>query len=313
MGSGRFAILVAVVVAAVGLGAHQLQSGYLFFAGYAVLLAIVLAVAWNIVGGYTGYMNFGVSALMALGTYSGVAITKLVALPMPLLMLLGGIVPGLVGLGIGYLTMRLKGIYFAIATFAIAIIAQTVVTNWELVGGSRGIFTLAPRNLAIVGSYAEYIFLLMLALAGMTVIIARSIERSRIGLGFAAIRDDEVAAEAMGVPTLRLKLFATGLSGFLMGVAGVPFPYFVSFLEPTTVFSISYSVNALAMAMIGGTSSWLGPFVGALLLGIVQQVSIVTISSEINLLIVGLILILFVSFAPHGLIGLGRRLRVGAR
>ena len=300
--------MVAALVALVSFGAHQLQSSYLFFAGYSVLLGVVLAVAWAIVGGYTGYMNFGVSALMALGAYSGVAITKLVSLPLPVLMLVGGIVPGLVGLGIGYLTLRLKGIYFAIATFAIAIIAQTVVTNWDLVGGSRGIFTLPPKNLVLVGSYGEYIFLLMLALAGVSVVIARSIERSRIGLGFTAIRDDEAAAEATGVPTLRLKLFATGLSGLLMGAAGVPFPYFVSFLEPTTAFNISYSVNALAMAMIGGASSWLGPLVGALLLGVVQQVAIVTISSEVNLLIVGVVLILFVAFAPHGIVGLGRTL-----
>ena len=121
--------------------------------------------------------------------------------------------------------------------------------------------------------------------------IARAIERSPLGYGFAAIRDDEVAAEASGVPTLRLKLIATTLSGGFMGMAGAPLPYYVTYLDPASGFSLSYAVNTIAMPLIGGTSSWLGPVIGAVLLGTLQQVATVTISSALSLLIVGVLLV----------------------
>jgi branched-chain amino acid transport system permease protein len=297
--------LLALGTAAVFFAAtHALHSYYVFFAGYFVLQYIVLAIAWNILGGYAGYMNFGVSAFLALGAYAGVALNKAYPLPLPVLMLAGGCVSGLVGFGMGYLTLRLKGIFFAIATFALAVVAQTLITNWEYVGGTGGTYAISPRRVPLLGSYIEYMFLLMLVLVVVVVVVARTIEQSQIGYGLSAIRDDEVAAEASGVPTLKLKLFATTLSGAFMGMAGAPLPYYVTFLEPTSAFSLSYAVNAIAMAMIGGTATWLGPFLGAVLLGTVQQVATVTIASEINLLIVGLMLIGFVVLAPKGIIGL---------
>ncbi len=152
----------------------------------------------------------------------------------------------------------------------------------------------------------------MLTLVVAVILTSRAIEVSRLGLGFTAIRDDEVAAEATGVPTLRLKLLATTLSGAFMGMAGAPLPYYITFLEPTYVFSLSYAVDSIAMPLIGGTTSWLGPALGELVLGIAQQVATVTISSEVNLLIIGLLLVGFVVLAPDGLlglIGLGNRSR----
>jgi branched-chain amino acid transport system permease protein len=155
--------------------------------------------------------------------------------------------------------------------------------------------------------YIQYLFLIMLALAVIAVATARIIERSKLGYGFAAIRDDEMAAEASGVPTLRLKLVATTLSGALMGMAGAPFPYYIGYLQPSSAFALEYAVNSIAMPMIGGTTSWVGPLVGALLIGTLQQVATVTISSAVNLLIVGLLLVSFVIIAPNGLVGLWRR------
>ena len=114
----------------------------------------------------------------------------------------------------------------------------------------------------------EYLFFVMLLLAIFAVSAARWIERSKIGRGFAAIRDDEVAAECAGVPTLRLKLIATTVSGFLMGVAGAPFVLYVGFVEPASAFNLVYAVNSIAMPMIGGATTWLGPVIGALLLGL---------------------------------------------
>ena len=147
----------------------------------------------------------------------------------------------------------------------------------------------------------------------VAVVIARTIEVSRLGRGLAAIRDDEEAAAGAGVPTLKLKLFATTISGALMGAAGAPYPFYVTYVDPVSAFNLSYAVNAVAMPMIGGTFTWLGPVVGALLLGTLQQVATVTISSELNLLMVGLVLVAFVILAPDGIVGLVRKLIGRAR
>jgi len=298
-----FLILIAVA-AVVFLGARLVSNDYVFFAGYTVLQFVVLATAWNILGGYTGYVNFGSAAFFALGAYATVFLHKSYPLPIPLLIVIGGIVSGIVGLGMGYLTLRLRGAFFAIATLALAIVLQTLVVNWDYVGGSRGAYIIRPNEIALVGPYIQYLFLLMLALAVLALTIARGIERSRLGYGFATIRDDELAAEASGVPTLRLKLIATTLSGALMGMAGAPFPYYIGYLQPSSAFGLEYAVNSIAMPMIGGTTSWVGPLIGAILLGSLQQIATVTISSAVNLLIVGLLLVAFVIIAPNGIVGL---------
>jgi branched-chain amino acid transport system permease protein len=218
-------------------------------------------------------------------------------------------VSGLVGLGMGYLTLRLRGAFFSIATLALAVVLQTLVVNWDTVGGARGAYVIRPADDPVFHlPYIQYLFLIMLALAVIAIATARTIERSRLGYGFAAIRDDELAAEASGVPTLKLKLIATTLSGALMGMAGAPFPYYIGYLQPSSAFALEYAVNSIAMPMIGGTTSWVGPLVGAILLGTLQQIATVTISSAVNLLIVGLLLVGFVIAAPNGLIGLWRRL-----
>jgi branched-chain amino acid transport system permease protein len=225
-------------------------------------------------------------------------------LSIPVLIVIAGIVAGLIGFGMGSLTLRLRGAFFAIATLALAVVLQTLIVNWDYVGGARGAYIIRPQTVAIFGPYIHYLFFLMIALAVTSLVVARVIERSRLGYGFATIRDDELAAEACGVPTLRLKLIATTISGALMGMAGAPFPYYIGYLEPGSAFGLAYAVNSIAMPMIGGTTSWVGPLIGALLLGIIQQVATVTISSAVNLLIVGLLLVAFVIVAPKGIVGL---------
>jgi branched-chain amino acid transport system permease protein len=305
MGTAKFWITSFVVsVALLVLTRGFIANDYFFFAAYVVLQYIVLSTAWNILGGYTGYTNFGVAAFFAVGAYSSVVLHKLTSLPVPVMILVGGIMSGILGFGMGYLTLRLKGVFFAIATLALAIVAQTLIVNWDYVGGSRGIYIIRPQQSPLYGSYIQYLYSLMLILTWISLAIARTIERSRLGLGFAAIRDDELAAEAGGVPTLRLKLIATTLSGALMGMSGAPLPYYVTYLDPASSFNLSYAVNSVAMPMIGGMTSWVGPMIGAILLGTIQQLATVTISSALNLLIVGLLLIAFVIIAPNGIVGL---------
>ncbi len=302
-------ILWLIVAAALTFGlARLIDNAYFYFAGYVVLQYIVLATAWNILGGYTGYVNFGIPAFIAVGAYSSVVLHKTTNLPLVFMMIIGGAISALLGVGTGYLTLRLRGTFFSIATLAMAVVMQTLVTNWSFVGGSRGAYIVRPAIAPYIGlPYIEYLFLLMLGLCIVAVGTARAIEKSRLGYGFATIRDDELAAEASGVPTLRLKLIACGLSGGFMGMAGAPLPYYVTYLDPASAFSLSYAVNTIAMPLIGGTASWIGPIIGAVLLGTLQQVATVTISSALSLLIVGVMLVGFVVAAPKGIIGWFRK------
>lgn len=306
-------LMFAAVLFAIG---RFLNSDYLFFAGYTVLQYVVLATGWNILGGYAGYVNFGSAAFFAIGAYSSVVLHKASSLPLPLMIVIGGIAAGLVGLGMGYLTLRLRGAFFAIATLALAVVLQTFVVNWDYVGGSRGAYILRPAAIQIAGlelPYIQYLFCLMAILAAGAISAARAIERSRFGVGLAAIRDDEAAAEACGVPTLKLKLVATTISGALMGMAGAPLPYYIGYLQPGSTFGLDYAINAIAMPMVGGTTSWAGPLIGAVVLGTLQQIATVTISSVVNLLIVGLLLTGFVIVAPNGILGLFQKIRWSRR
>lgn len=306
--------VTAIVLIAVGyLLTRSFDNRYYFLAAYVILQYIVLATAWNILGGYAGYVNFGTAAFFGMGAYTSVFLIKTFKAYFILLILGGGVVAGLLGLGIGYLTLRLKGVFFSIATLALAVVLQTLVVNWDYVGGGRGIYIIRPSRVPLFANYVEFIFFMMLVLAILSVAVAWFIENSWIGRGLAAIRDSEDAAECMGVPILKLKLFATTVSGVLMGMSGAPFPYYVTYLEPTSAFNLDYAVNSLAMPMIGGTTTWVGPMVGAILLGAAQQVATVTISSELNLLIVGVVLVAFVILAPDGIVGLFQKLmRKGA-
>ena len=308
MKTGR-GLLVSLAVIGAGILVASLRVNlYLYFAGYVILQYVVIATAWNILGGYAGYVNFGTPAFFALGAYTAIFLIEAFKAPLPVLILAGGLVSALLGLGIGYLTLRLKGVFFSIATLALSVVLQTLIINWDYVGGAKG-FTLIRPSAPFFGNWGTLLFTVMVGLAVVAVLVARSIERSWIGRGLAALRDNEEAAECMGVPTLRLKLFATTISGFFLGVAGAPFPYYVTYVEPSSAFNLDYAVNALAMPMIGGTTTWIGPVIGAVLLGTAQQVATVTISSEMNLLVVGVVLVLFVVLAPEGITGLARRLR----
>lgn len=320
---GFWGLMVAALLAGLAF-ATLTNNEYYFTAAYAILQALIMAVAWNILGGFTGYVNFGSAGFFAVAAYSTVALHKFlpsIGFDPPLIVYVAAAATlcGLIGLGAGYLTLRLRGVYFAIATLALAIVFQTFMTNWSYVGGGKGISILTPDPPQLLwgyvsfSSYIKYLFVVMLLLALAAIAISRYIVNSKFGRGLAAIRDDELAAECMGVPTLRLKLVSATVMGALMGVAGAPYPFFVSFVDPASAFSLVIAVNSIAMPMIGGTAYWYGPVLGALLLGTAQEVISVTISSELNVLLVGVVLVAFVILAPRGLIGLVKDMRSKAK
>jgi branched-chain amino acid transport system permease protein len=308
----RLTAILALCIAggaAVVFALDQAGTDYAFLAAYTVLQFVALATAWNILGGYAGYVNFGVAGFFAVGVYTSVIVYKTVHWPLIFTIPLAAVIAGLLGLGMGYLTLRLRGVFFSIATLAFSVVLNTLVVNWSFVGGSRGVYVIHPQSVAWFGSYARYLLIVMLILAVGSVLIARMIERSWIGNGLAALKDDEMAAECAGVPSLRIKLFATTISGALLGAVGAPFPYFITYVDPTSAFSLTIAVNAIAMPLIGGTATWLGPVIGALLLGTLQQIATVTISSALSLLIVGVLLVAFITVAPNGIIGFVRNIR----
>jgi branched-chain amino acid transport system permease protein len=304
---GAYWIAVAVLFGAALAAGLAPVNEYFFYAAFVVLQFVVLATAWNILGGYAGYVNFGTGAFFAIGAYTAVVLSKSLGAPLALQIAAGAAMSGLLGFGTGLLTLRLRGIFFAIATVAVTFILETLMINWRYVGGATGLQLERPPVLAPFESYTRMLFVVMALLALAAVSIARYVQVSWIGRGLRAIRDSEEAAEASGVPTLKLKLFACTLSGALMGAAGAPMPMYLSFIEPASSFSLNYSVSALAMPMIGGTAHWAGPVIGALLLASIQQIVTVTISSEINVLVVGVLLVLFVVLAPEGVLGLFKR------
>ena len=294
-----FALAIALIAAS-----RLVTNDYYFSAAYTVLQFVVLATAWNVLGGYAGYVNFGSAAFFAVGAYSSVFLYKWAHPPLIVMIVAGTVTAGLLGIAVGYFTLRLRGVFFAIATLALAVVLYTFVVNWEYVGGARGAYILQPRELPFgMKRYIHVLFSAMVLMAAVALVVARTVETSAIGRGLAAIRDDELAAECAGVPTLRLKILAAGVSGGLMGMAGTTFPYYLSYIEPSATFNLSYAVNSIAMPLIGGMMTWLGPLIGAVLLGTVQQVVQVTVSSEWNLLIVGVLLVLFVTVAPNGIMG----------
>ncbi len=328
----RFFVGLLIAGALVFFGVQALAEGYYLLVAFYILQYIVLATAWNILGGYGGYVNFGSACFFAVGGYSTVFFYKLLGLQtlksldcgwfvitgpylsyliIPASVLVGAVISGLMGLGTGYLTVRLRGVFFAISTLALTVVVQTLVLNWSYVGGARGAYVMRSPSVAGFTSTNEFVFFVMLLIAMAALAIARSIERRKLGAGLEAIRDDEDSAECSGVPTLKLKLQATTISGAMMGAVGALFPFFVTFGDPNGAFNLVHTVNSIAMPLIGGMTHWSGPLIGAVLLGGVQQYfgSKNMVTPELSLLFVGVLMMVFVAIAPNGILGLWQRLR----
>src|SRR3984957_14144433 len=189
-----------------------IRNEYPFFAGYVILQFIVLAVAWSILGGYAGYVNFGTNAFFGVGIYTAVFLTKAIGASLAVQIAVAAGVGALLGLAVGLLTLRMQGIFFSIATIALSIVIETTVTNWRYVGGAAGIQLQRPPALDMFHSYLQMLFFVQAMLVVLAIVTSRYIQRSWIGHGLQALRDDELAAECTGVPTLRLKLLACVVS-----------------------------------------------------------------------------------------------------
>ncbi|MGC2813030.1 MAG: branched-chain amino acid ABC transporter permease, partial [Bradyrhizobium sp.] len=240
--SVAFWIAMALFLAAIFLMTHVVSNEYPFFAGYVILQFIVLAVAWSILGGYAGYVNFGTNAFFGVGIYTAVFLTKATGASLAVQIAAAASVGALLGLAVGLLTLRMQGIFFSIATIALSIVIETSVTNWRYVGGAAGIQLRRPPALDVFHSYLQMLFFVQAMLVVLAIATSRYIQRSWIGRGLQALRDDELAAECSGVPTLRLKLLACVVSGALMCAAGAPGAMYLQYADPSSAFNLNYSV-----------------------------------------------------------------------
>ena len=287
-------------------------NNYFFFAGFVVLQAVVLATAWNILGGHAGYVNFGVPAFLGAGAYMALFLHLSLDAPLIVQILGAAVFTGVIGLLVGLLTVRLRGIFFSIATVALIFIFETLVVNSRYLGGATGLQLTQPDAI-FFDNYQRGLVVLMTVMAVIAVSLARYIQESHIGRGLRAVRDSEEAAECSGVPTLKLKLLACTVSCALLGAAGAPMPMYLSYIEPASTFNLLYAISALAMPIIGGMSHWIGPVIGALIIASLQQLVTVTISSELSVLVVGVLLVVFVVAAPDGIVGLVKRWKTSSK
>ena len=283
-----FALVVYGII--MGLTSAGMLSAFwqlnLIFAG----INIILAASLNLINGYTGQFSLGHAGFMAVGAYVGVVLTTNFQMAFPVAILAGGVTAGLLGALIGLPTLRLRGDYLAIATLGLGEIVRIVIINVPYVGGAAG-FKGIPHHTDFT-----WVFCLML----VTLFIIKNFVNSRHGRACLAIRENEIAAESMGVNTTRYKVLAFSIGAFFAGVAGVLFGHNMYILSPAS-FTFMQSFNILIMVVMGGLGSMTGSIAGAL---VVTFLSAALASfPNARMIIYALALILLMFYRPQGLFG----------
>jgi len=283
-----------------------------------ILIWGAVSAAWNLAGGYAGQVSLGHSAFFGIGAYAAALLATRFNQSAWIGMLAGAVVATAAGLVIGYLSNRLKGPYFALATIAFSQVLLIIASRWRaFTSGSEGIPVPFRPGFATLGFASKTVWVyLVLALALAIYLAERYLEVSRMGYRLAGVREDEDAAEALGIPTRRLKVAAIALSAALTSVCGTLWAQYVGFVDPFYVFSVDLSVRFALNAIIGGLGSAMGPFVGSLLITTLETYLRATFSGihgsliGIYLVIYGALLIVLVRFVPQGVVGwLGARAR----
>ncbi len=276
-----------------------------------------VAAAWNIAGGYAGQLSLGHAAFFGLGAYTSTLLYLNGVSPW-IGMFVGGAVAAGFALILGMLTLRLQGPFFALASIAFAEVLRIVVVNWRsLTGGAEGIslpFSPGLVNMMFTSRTAYVYIMLMVLLAAF--LITYVLERSWLGYSLAAMRENEEAAEALGVDTIWMKLVSIGLSAFVCAVAGTMYAHYILLIEPSTVLGIGFSIEIALMAIIGGLGTPLGPLLGAVLIVPLSEYLRAEFGGSLQglyLLIYGAILIIMVMFMPLGLMSVLREPRATVR
>ena len=296
-------IYLMLLVIAVGalLYFPLVASAYNLTLALTVLLTIVMATSWNIISGFTGYVSFGHAGFFGIGSYIGALLIFNEVMPWIPAMVVAGLGTAFVALVIGYPTLRLRGPYFAITMLGLSELARIVVTAWDSVTrGGLGVYLPILRDQPPPTYYG------MIVLAVVAVVVSYAVGTSTFGLRLLSIRDDEVAAQAMGIDTTRYKMAAFTLSSFFPGIAGALYAYHVGFIDPAAVFTVLWTIRSIASAIVGGQATILGPIVGAILLSLVSE-QVWARDPNLYQVIFGGIIALVVLVLPGGLIALAQR------
>ena len=279
-----------------------------------IFLYGALATAWNILAGYCGQISLGHAVYFGIGAYTSTLLVREAALTPWLGMVVGAALAVLVSQAIGYPVFRLRGHYFAIATIGFGEIVQTVVLNWDRIGGARGLFVPIKRpdsllNFQFHETKAVYYYI-ALGLLALALGATRWIDRSRSGYYFRSIREDQDAAASLGVHVAREKHAAMAVSAALTALGGTFWAQYVLFIDPESVFPLSLSILICLVAVLGGVGSLWGPLLGAAVLVPLSEGTRVLLGGTgkaLDLVIYGALIMVIAVFQPAGLVGLARR------
>ncbi|HEV8309418.1 MAG TPA: branched-chain amino acid ABC transporter permease [Methylomirabilota bacterium] len=299
------------VFGAAALAPLVIRDAYLLDSLVLILLWGALSAAWNVAGGYAGQVSLGHSAFFGLGAYSAALLGTRWGLSPWIGLLVGVLLSTAAGLALGYLANRLRGPYFALATIAFSQVLLIVASRWRgFTQGSEGIPVPFRPGLWTLG-FADktvWVYLVLVVATGLY-LVQSYLERSRRGYQLAAVREDEDAAQAIGIPSRRLKVVAVAASAALTAVCGTLWAQYVGFVDPFYVFSVDLSVRFALGAIIGGLATAAGPFLGAFLITTLETYLRAAFGGVgaglvgIYLIIYGCALIIVVRFVPQGLAG----------
>jgi branched-chain amino acid transport system permease protein len=294
-GGRRLALVLALAVA---VGVPALTNTYYVRLATGILMFAALACGWNLVGGYAGYPDFGAAAFLGIGAYTtGVLMTR-AAVPFPLALLAGAVLAVLAAVLMGAVLLRLRGHYFAIATLGFMLVLQQLAANLELTGGGSGM------NLPVARSFTTFYYW-MLGVCAVAVAAGLFLPRLRVGYAIAAIRENQAAAEALGIAPLPYKIIAYSGSACVFGLVGGVYAYWFTFIDPPTVFNVDFAIQAIVMTLFGGPATALGPVAGAIVLKSLDTV-LTNVSIFLHNVFFGALVCLLVVFAPRGLADLRR-------
>ncbi|HEY8555334.1 MAG TPA: branched-chain amino acid ABC transporter permease [Burkholderiales bacterium] len=289
---------IAVLAALPVLGDNYLLRLGTMFGMYAVL-----ALSWNIIGGFAGYPSFATAAFFGLGAYTG-ALLQNAGVPMPLAWAAACLAAALFAAVLGIAILHLKGHYFAIASLVVGEVLLEIATSWtDLTGGGTGL------NLPIirisVDAQARLFFWSMLTLGVLTLALTWAVASSRLGFGLQCIRQNEDAAAMVGINTTLYKVIAFTLSALFVGGAGAMYASWVFYIEPPDVFHVLTSVKPIVMALLGGAGTVFGPVLGAAVFLVTEEL-VWRNFLDIHAAVLGLIIVVLIFFLPRGILGLVR-------
>lgn len=298
-----------------------IASEYWLYLACLVMINIVSATGLNILTGYTGLVSLGQAAFMGIGAYAVAYMDGHFGTPVILNLLIAGGVTMLGGIVVGIPSLRVKGLYLAIATIAASMILHFVFANWSSVTGGTAGLTVAPPTIFGFSLDTSFLFYWMVVPIMVLMLLgAANLFRTRIGRAFIAIRDRDISAEVLGIPLLRYKLLSFGLSSFYAGVAGGLWAYFFRIVTPES-FPLSMSIFFLTAIIVGGMGSILGSILGAIFVTMIPEalklivgwlplsVDATLILSPVRTIVFGLLIIGFLILEPLGLQEIWQRIR----